>query len=529
MKGRFQMRWTHKAAVAAGCAAILVTAACSSSSTGTAATSSTSAANAGSASAGSSSAPAPSAAGSASAPAGSMTAGSAPSASAPAGSAPAGSAPSASASAGAAPAGAALTKNPATDGKTINVLMVNNPQMIDLQKLTAANFTAKTGIKVNYTVQPENDMRAKASLEFKSQAGQYDVATLSNFEIPIYAGNNWMADLTDYTKKDTSFNQGDIFPALTSSLSVDGKVYGEPFYGESSFLMYRKDILAAKGVTLKDKPTWDEVSAAAAKVDGAQPGMKGICLRGLPGWGQLGAPLTTVVNTFGGTWWDKDWNAKVTDQPFKDAVKFYVDLVKAHGEVSPDQAGFTECLNDMQQSKVAMWYDATSAAGSLEASDSPVKGKVGYVQAPVKNTKSSGWLYAWSWAMENASKNKDAAWQFISWASSSAYENTVGQQLGWARVPAGKRTSLYSNPAYTKAAAAFAPATLTALSAADPKNPGTQPRPTVGIQFVDIPEFTAFGDKVTATLSQVLAGNGSVDSWAQDAQTQAESVGAAQK
>ena len=407
--------------------------------------------------------------------------------------------------------------------------MVNNPQMIDLQKLTAANFTAKTGIKVNYTVLPENDMRAKASLEFKNQAGQYDVATLSNFEIPIYAGNDWMADLTPYTKSDTGFNQGDIFPAFTSSLSVDGKVYGEPFYGESSFLMYRKDVFAAKGVTLKDNPTWDEVSAAAAKVDGAQAGMKGICLRGLPGWGQLGAPFTTVVNTFGGTWWDKDWNAKVNDQAFKEATNFYVNLVKSHGEVSPDQAGFTECLNNMQQSKLAMWYDATSAAGSLEASDSPVKGKVGYVQAPVKNTKSSGWLYAWSWAMENKSSNKDAAWQFISWASSSAYEQTVGQQLGWARVLAGKRTSLYANADYNKAAAAFAPARLAALKAADPVNPGAQPRPTVGIQFVDIPEFADFGDKVTATLSQVLAGNGTVDSWISSAQTEAESVGQAHK
>ena len=525
------MRWTSKAAVAAGCAAVLVTASCSSNtSTPSSSGSETSASVplAGGSSATSGSSPSASA-GMSSAPGGSGGAGSsASSGSEPAGSSAAsGSAPTGSGTAPA--AGAALTKDPATDGKTINVLMVNNPQMIDLQKLTAANFTAQTGIKVNYTVLPENDMRAKASLEFKNQANQYDVATLSNFEIPIYAGNDWMADLTDYTKKDASFNQGDIFPAFTSSLSVDGKIYGEPFYGESSFLMYRKDVFQTKGVTLKDNPTWDEVAAAAAKVDGAQPGMKGICLRGLPGWGQLGAPLTTVVNTFGGTWWDKDWNAKVNDQPFKDAVNFYVNLVKAHGEVSPDQAGFTECLNNMQQSKVAMWYDATSAAGSLEAADSPVKGKVGYVQAPVKNTKSSGWLYAWSWAMENASKNKDAAWQFISWASSAGYEDTVGAQLGWARVPAGKRTSLYSNPEYNKAAGAFAPATLAALKAADPTNPGTQPRPTVGIQFVDIPEFTDFGDKVTATLSQVLAGNGSVDKWAEDAQSQAEAVGAAQK
>ena len=79
--------------------------------------------------------------------------------------------------------------------------MVNNPQMVDLQKLTADNFTAQTGIKVNYTVLPENDMRDKASQEFSNQAGQYDVATLSNFEIPIYAGNDWLCPLDDYRRQ----------------------------------------------------------------------------------------------------------------------------------------------------------------------------------------------------------------------------------------------------------------------------------------------------------------------------------------
>jgi sorbitol/mannitol transport system substrate-binding protein len=423
-------------------------------------------------------------------------------------------------------AGAGLKRNQATDGKTINVLMVANPQMTDLQSLTDANFTAQTGIKVNYTVLPENDMRAKADLEFKNQAGQYDVATLSNFEIPIWSGNGWLADMTDYSANDPSFDQADIFPAMTASLTgEDGKLYGEPFYGESSFLMYRTDVLKDKGVTLKDNPTWDEVADAAAKVDGAQPGMKGICLRGLPGWGQLGAPLTTVVNTFGGTWFDENWDAKVNDAPFVEATNFYVNLVKSHGEVSPSQAGFTECLNAMLQSKVAMWYDATSAAGSLESDDSPVKGKIGYVQAPVKLTKASGWLYTWAWAIQKASKNTDAAWQFVSWASSSAYENLVGEKLGWAKVPSGKRASLYSNPQYTAAAGAFAPATLAALQAADPKNPGVQPRPTVGIQFVDIPEFTALGDKVTASLSQVIAGNGTVEDALNTAQGQAQEVG----
>ena len=232
-------------------------------------------------------------------------------------------------------------------------------------------------------------------------------------------------------------------------------------------------------------------------MDGAESGMKGICLRGLPGWGEVFAPLTTVVNTYGGTWFDKDWNAQVNAQPFKDATTFYTDLVKAHGESGAAQAGFAECLTATTQSKVAMWYDATSAAGSLEAPDSPVKGKMAYVQAPVKETKSSGWLYAWSWAIEKKSQKADNAWKFISWASSQKYEELVGAQDGWATVPAGKRESTYKNADYIKAAEAFAEPTRKAIESADPTNPGVQPRPTVGIQFVDIPEFTDFATKIS--------------------------------
>jgi sorbitol/mannitol transport system substrate-binding protein len=396
-------------------------------------------------------------------------------------------------------------------GRSINVLMVNNPQMVDLQGLTAEHFTKKTGIRVNFTVLPENDVRDKISQEFSSQAGQYDVATLSNFEIPIYARSRWVAPLSDYIAKDSAFDQADVLKPMTQSLSGDdGKVYGEPFYGESSFLMYRKDVLAAKGITMPDKPTWQQVADIAAKVDHAQPRMRGICLRGQPGWGQLFAPLTTVVNTFGGTWFTKDWQAQVDGEGFRAATQFYVDLVRAHGEAGAPQAGFTECLNNFVQGNVAMWYDATSAAGSLEAADSPVRGKVGYAAAPVVKTKSSGWLYAWAWAIQAASRHKDDAWAFVSWASSKEYEQLVGSKLGWSKVPAGKRASTYEIPQYLKEAAAFAAPTKAAIEEADPTNPGVQPRPAIGIQFVDIPEFPDLGTQVSQDVSAAIAGKTSV-------------------
>jgi sorbitol/mannitol transport system substrate-binding protein len=398
------------------------------------------------------------------------------------------------------------------DGDSINVLMVNNPQMIDLQQLTAEHFTNETGIRVNFSVLPENDVRDKISQEFSSQAGQYDVATVSNFEIPIYARSEWIAPLDDFIAADAAFDQDDILESMETSLKgEDGKVYGQPFYGESSFLMYRKDVFDAQGVTMPARPTWQQVADIAAQVDDVEPGMAGICLRGQPGWGQVFAPLTTVVNTFGGTWFTEDWQAQVDAPEFREAATFYVDLVRSHGENGAPQAGFTECLNNLIQGNAAMWYDATSAAGSLEAADSPVRGKIGYAPAPVVKTDSSGWLYAWAWGIQEASEKKDDAWKFVSWASSKEYEELVGTELGWSRVPAGKRASTYENPRYVQEAAAFAEPTRSAIESADPTDPGVQPRPAIGIQFVGIPEFPDLGTQVSQDISSAIAGKMTVD------------------
>jgi sorbitol/mannitol transport system substrate-binding protein len=230
--------------------------------------------------------------------------------------------------------------------------------------------------------------------------------------------------------------------------------------------------------------------------------MRGICLRGQPGWGELFAPLTTVVNTYGGTWFTKDWQAQLTSPRFEKATSFYVNLVRKYGETGAAESGFTECLNDMSQGKVAMWYDASSAAGALEdKSQSKVAGKIGYAFAPTARTKYSGWLYTWAWAIENNAKNPSAAYRFISWASSKQYERLVAQKQGWSQVPNATRYSLYKIPAYRKAASAFWMVTYESVLHADPKDPGLQPRPTLGIQFVDIPEFVGIGTNLPRSCS----------------------------
>lgn len=413
-------------------------------------------------------------------------------------------------------------------GGSINVLMVANPQMTDIQDLTADTFTKETGIEVNFTVLPENELRDKITQDVAGQAGQYDLATVGAYETQLWQENGWLHEMSSYAEADSDYDVDDLLDPVAESLSGDdGKLYALPFYGESSFLMYRKDIFEKEGLSMPERPTWDEVAELAAKVDGAQPGMKGICLRGLPGWGEMFAPLTTVVNTFGGTWFTKDWQAQVNSEKFTEAVEFYVNLIKEHGEAGATQAGFTECLNAMSQSKVAMWYDATSAAGSLEdSSTSKVAGKIGYAYAPVVETDYSGWLWSWNWAMPKTTQNADAAAKFALWATSKEYEQTVGQELGWSRVPSGKRASTYDIPEYADASGDFGDLTLKSIENADPTDPGVQDRPTVGIQYVTIPEFQDLGTDVSQSISAAITGRTTVQKALADGQEAAEKVAA---
>jgi sorbitol/mannitol transport system substrate-binding protein len=332
---------------------------------------------------------------------------------------------------------------------TINVLMVNNPQMVDLQKLTKEHFTAKSGIEVKYTVLPENDVRDKISQEFSSQAGTYDVASLSNFEIPIYADSGWVAPLDEYIEQTPDFDQDDILGPMAESLKgEDGKIYGEPFYGESSFLMYRKDVLEAEGIEMPEKPTWPEVAEIAAQVDGAEDGMAGICLRGQPGWGQIFGPLTTVVNTFGGTVVHRGLGGAGQRRglPGGDAVLRRPRPGARRAGRRP--GGLHRVPQQLPAGQRGHVVRRDLRCRVVGGGDSPVKGKVGYAPAPVVETDSSGWLYAWSWAIQDASQKKDQAWEFMAWASSKEYEELVGEELSWAQVPAGKRASTYENPDY---------------------------------------------------------------------------------
>ena len=393
---------------------------------------------------------------------------------------------------------------------TITLASVNNPQMQDLAQLLPEFNKEHPDIKVNVIMMEENDLRNATTKDVATKGGQYDVMTVGAYEVPIWGQNKWLTDVTDQAGSDSGYDVKDFFKPVRESVSYDNKMYALPFYGESSFLMYRKELFAKAGLTMPEHPTWQQVAELASKINNPKNDRAGICLRGKPGWGEMFAPLTTVVNTFGGQWYNMNWDAQVNKPGFSNAVKFYVNTIKDSGERDPASFGFTECLNLFQQGRAAMWYDATSAAGTLEAKDSPVAGKVGYVAAPVDKTDASGWLWSWNMGINAESKHKQAAWEFAKWATSRQYQELVGKTFGWTRVPPGTRQSLYENADYKQASGAFAGITADTMRSVDPTQPGVDPQPWTGIQFVGIPEFQDVGNQTSQQIADTFSGGQTV-------------------
>ena len=199
---------------------------------------------------------------------------------------------------------------------TVTLASVNNPQMQDMAQLLPEFEKLHPDIKINIIFMEENDLRNATTKDVATQGGQYDVMTVGAYEVPIWGQNRWLMDLTDKAAEDPSYDVNDFFKPVRDGVSYDNRLYAVPFYGESSFLMYRKDLFKQAGITMPERPTWDQIAEYAAKLKDPSQDRAGICLRAKPGWGEMFAPLTTVVNTFGGQWYNMDWQAQVNSPAF---------------------------------------------------------------------------------------------------------------------------------------------------------------------------------------------------------------------
>lgn len=391
--------------------------------------------------------------------------------------------------------------------ETITIATVNNGDMIRMQGLTD-DFTSKTGHKVEWVTLEENVLRQRVTTDITTKGGQFDILTIGMYETPIWGANGWLIPLDDLSE---GYDVADILPAMAGGLSYDGTLYAAPFYGESSMIMYRTDLMEKAGMEMPEAPTWEFIRKAAAAMTDRDNDINGICLRGKAGWGEGGAFITAMSNSFGARWFDMDWNAQFDTQPWADTLNFFVGMMTESGPSGYATNGFNENLSLFQQGKCGMWIDATVAASFVtNPKDSTVADSVGFALAPDNGLgKRSNWLWAWALAIPAGTAKEAAAKQFIEWATSKDYIELVAEKEGWANVPPGARTSLYENPNYQ--AVPFAKMTLESILTADPNKPTVEPVPYVGVQFAAIPEFAGIATEVSQEFSAVYAGQQTVE------------------
>lgn len=400
---------------------------------------------------------------------------------------------------------AAATTQAATE---LVIATVNNGHMIEMQKLSKHFEAANPDIKLKWVTLEEGVLRQRVTTDIATKGGQFDVMTIGMYETPIWGKKGWLKEL----KFDDSYKVDDLLPAMRDGLSSEGKLYAAPFYGESSMLMYRADLVKEAGMEMPNNPTWEHVAQVAAKIHNPDKGVYGICLRGKPGWGDNMAFLTTLVNTNGGQWFNMEWKPQLESQPWKDAITFYVDLLTKYGPPGSANNSFNEILALYNEGKCGMWVDATIAASFIsDPKQSKVADKVAFAQAPTAKTpKGANWLWAWALAIPESSAKSAEAQKFIQWATSTDYVNLVGKEVGWGNVPTGTRQSTYDNADF-KAAAKFADAELAAIKSANPADSTLEKSPYTGVQFAAIPEFQAIGVTVGQQMSSALAGKATVD------------------
>ena len=399
------------------------------------------------------------------------------------------------------------------------IATVNNGHMIEMQKHTKEFEAANPGITLKWVTLEEGVLRQRVTTDIATKGGQFDVMTIGLYEAPIWSKKGWLTAI----KTDAAYDVDDILPAIRSGLSLDGKLYAAPFYGESSMTMYREDLVKARGLTMPPNPTWTQMADIVSKIHDPAKGVYGLCLRGKPGWGDNMAFLSTMINTNGGQWFDMAWKPQIDSKPWHDAITMYVDLMKKYGPPGASANSFNENLALFNEGKCGVWIDATIAASFVsDPKQSKVADKVAFVQAPTAVTpKGSNWLWSWNLAIPASSKQTEAAQKFITWATSKEYINLIAKSSGWASVPTGTRKSTYANAEFQKVAK-FATEEKKAIDSANPNDSTLPKSPYVGVQYAAIPEFQAIGLAVGQQMSAALSGKITVDAALKTSQSAAE-------
>jgi len=398
----------------------------------------------------------------------------------------------------------------------LTIATVNNDDMAVMKSLSADFEQENPGIHLKWVILEANVLRQRVTTDVATEAGQFDVVTIGNYEVPIWAKQGWLKRIDDLP---ADYDLDDLLEPVRESVSYRGEVFALPFYAESAMTFYRTDLFAKAGLQMPDRPTYADIARLAVKLNDPAHQQYGICLRGKPGWGENMAFVTALVHAFGGQWFDPQWHVTIDSPPWHRAIGYYSDLLRTAGPPGATSNGFNENLVLFASGHCAMWIDATVAASLLyNAKQTQIAGRVSYAAMPTgEDVEAPTWLWSWDLAVPAASKHAEAAMKFVAWATSKHYIRLVAQARGWISVPPGTRYSTYSASEYQRAAP-FSGFVRAAIDTADRPSQVLPPRPNEGVQFVAIPEFQGIGTQVGQLMAATLSGEMSVDAALKESQ-----------
>jgi multiple sugar transport system substrate-binding protein len=331
---------------------------------------------------------------------------------------------------------------PKFDGLTINVAMQNHNSTRALSELLP-EFEKATGIKVKIDQLPQAELAKKAEAVMVAHSDMYDAVMTLIVHVSRYARAGWLAPLDTYIKKSPDVNIKDFMPGFINSQKYKGKTYGLPFYGESSCLMYRKDLFKKAGIAVPQ--TMDELLAAAKKL--TKDNMYGIVLKAGRGQASNGYIWPMFLRSYGGNYFNKKFKPIFNNSKGRKATRFFAELIK-YSPPGVINMGWNEVQVSMQQGQAAMTIDATNFAQVFEGSKmSKVAGKIGYAPVPKGPAGRFPAIAVASLGVTAFSKKKEAAWEFIKWACSSKVQKAMAKDGTRSDVT---RNSVFMDPEYQK-------------------------------------------------------------------------------
>lgn len=332
---------------------------------------------------------------------------------------------------------------------------------LSLLELNTEEFKQLSGTTFEIDYLNENDRRAKSKAD-ASTVGNYNVYYVDEANVALFAASGWIVPLMDYYPAEYDF--ADFDPGRQKVATFDGKPWFAPLTGGGDLLVYRKDLLEAKGI--KPPTTLDELFAAAEQLNDPDNGVYGIALRGGRGSGANVWRWMPYFKAHGGQWFDGDKPVFNSDAAVK-ATEDYLKLF-AFSPPGTETGSWDQSVGAFLSGQVALLVESTPLAGmSVDPNNSMVVGKVGFMPPPSPLTgggyghglaiaskanadglskKCAGLFIAWATSKENEKRRLEAK-QFgelnrTSILSSKEFADIYGADLGKALADTGKVTAV---------------------------------------------------------------------------------------